>query len=180
MDFKEGCSIVQADPIITCPFYLENRCRFGDRCRNLHPVDQLLSSPNSSTKTKPKKKETIETEINHPKMRTASDVIHRIVWDPAINISDFRVIYLDRFTGLGCVTLAEYVAHDADDPVIPQHRIQQICYCPFTSSDSRCGWVVWEKKSRTDYVFGSAGNAGTIKLLDLIEHVNKTSRPLTN
>ena len=177
MDRTKSRSSQKGNPVIICPFFLEDRCKFGDQCHNLHPVRRRLS------KNKPRiNKEDDDLAVcrdNNRKMRTASDVIHRIQWDPILNASDFRVIYLDRFTGLGCTTLSEFVAQNSDDPTIPQHRIEQICYCPFTSSDSRCGWVVWEKQSRTDYVFGS-GAGGTIKLLDLIQHVNKTSQPVMN
>ena len=180
MDRTDKClrSSQKGNPVIICPFFLEDRCKFGDECHNVHPVGRNLSK-----KKKPKNSkeddDLVMCQDNSRKMRTASDVIHRIQWDPALNVSDFRVIYLDRFTGLGCTTLTEFVTQNSEDPSIPQHRIEQICYCPFTSRDSRCGWVVWEKQSRTDYVFGSGGG-GTIKLLDLIQHVNKTTQPVTN
>jgi uncharacterized protein (UPF0248 family) len=179
MDPTNRCrSSQKGNPVIICPFFLEDRCKFGDQCHNLHPIRRKLSKKN---KPKINREDDDLVAACHQslnrKMRTASDVIHRIQWDPALNVADFRVIYLDRFTGLGCTTMAEFLEQNSDEPTIPQHRIQQICYCPFTSSDSRCGWVVWEKQSRTDYVFGSGGGA-TIKLLDLIRHASKTSQPV--
>lgn len=104
-------------------------------------------------------------------MRTASDAIHRIVWDPALNASDFQVIYLDRFTGHVGIPLTEFMSLDTDDPrSIPQHRIQQIRYNPTGSSINH---MVWDKQTKTDRVFGSSLTSSTEStLFDIIQNVN--------
>lgn len=100
-------------------------------------------------------------------MRTVSDAIHRITWDPELNASDFQVVYLDRFTGLVSIPLTEFTSAD-ESLAVPQHRIQRICYRPSSVSH-----VVWDKQSRTDHVFGSVGDCST--LLDFIRTLNESS-----
>lgn len=157
-------------PII-CPFYLENRCRFAERCRNLHPVELGPSCPSSLTCLSSVKRENGSNSEDQPKrlrMRTASDAIHRIMWDPALNAGDFLVVYLDRFTGPESIPLTEYVSLDIDGVfTIPQHRIQQI---QFRSSESSISHIVWDKQSRTDHVFA---NTDGKTLFDIIRSVKE-------
>lgn len=167
-----GDSVV---PVI-CPFYLENRCRFADQCRNLHPVELGQSRPSSLTCLSSVKREnghpTSDDQSKRLRMRTASDAIHRIMWDPALNANDFLVVYLDRFTGPESIPLTDYVSLDIDGVfTIPQHRIQQI---QFRSSESTISHIVWDKQSRTDHIFG---NTDGKTLFDIIRSVKKPFEP---
>lgn len=38
--------------------------------------------------------------MKKPRMRTADDVISRIIWDPTVDAADFMVGHLDRFLGV--------------------------------------------------------------------------------
>ena len=130
-----------------CTFYLENRCRFADQCFNLHPQHDKPS--------------------NDPAEVRSSDVIHRILWDKALDPSTFYVAYTDRFIGLVSVPLTEFVSRNdpdaSSDASIPQHRIQQIFY--LTNEN-----IVWDRQSKTDRVFGSTGFNGSI--LDFISNIS--------
>ena len=83
------------------------------------------------------------------RMRTAGDVVKRLLWDPALPEDGFTVGYLDRFVGI----LEEDFYGDADLvwTDVPEHRIQWFRYR---------GVVVWDKSARLDLVFGSAKGGG--------------------
>lgn len=90
-------------------------------------------------------------------MRTADDVISRILWDSSVDASEFVVGYVDRFLG---VLERPFVDFNWDtDPcdcdysvelALPKHRIQYFTYR---------GHRIWDRHSRTDRVFGSTGQS---------------------
>lgn len=90
-------------------------------------------------------------------MRTADDVISRILWDPSVDASRFVVGYVDRFLGVVERPFSDF-NWDTDpcdcnysvELVLPRHRIQYFTYR---------GHRVWDRHSRTDRVFGSTGQS---------------------
>ena len=101
-DKHTGLQEIQTD----CLFYVEGRCRFGDKCHNFHNPDLKA---NINDKVLPKGKKCVqegEENLNRNnkrtknKMRTALDVIHRIQWDDALPEESFTIGYEDRFTGI--------------------------------------------------------------------------------
>lgn len=145
-----------------CPFFLEGRCRFGDRCRNLHLGTAKQTSP-SKPKTGKTKTENLETKEKKPPMKTAEDVIARIQWDDQLPKDSFTIGYLDRFLGIiekpfSAFSWEDFASVGYDVLAIPKHRIQYFKYRDL---------VVWDKATRTDDVFGSTGGDHTI--LDIVE-----------
>ncbi|XP_028630892.1 leukocyte receptor cluster member 9 [Grammomys surdaster] len=137
-----------------CRFFLEGRCRFGARCRQPHPGAPAPSSEVAQPEAESKKP---EAESKKPALRTAADVIQRILWDPRLEPADFSVGYTDRFLG---VQEEPFCAFCWDEPLaalgpgvlaVPQHRIR---YFRFR------GRLVWDRASRTDLIFGSGSVAG--------------------
>uniref|UniRef100_H3C6C1 C3H1-type domain-containing protein n=1 Tax=Tetraodon nigroviridis TaxID=99883 RepID=H3C6C1_TETNG len=129
-----------------CQFFLKGTCRFGQRCRlshsgaGLRPFFFLLSNPDGNKK---------------PRMRTADDVISRILWDPVVDSSEFVVGYVDRFLGVLERPFDDFTWDtnpcDCDysaELALPRHRIQYFTYR---------GHRVWDRHTRTDRVFGSTG-----------------------
>ncbi|CAH2319051.1 leukocyte receptor cluster member 9 [Pelobates cultripes] len=143
-----------------CQFFLAGRCRFGDRCRNMHNGIPEATSPPPSTRGK---SEYESNSKKKPPMKTATDVISRIQWDNMLPKECFIIGYLDRFLGTiekpfsaFCWEDLASVGHDV--LAIPKHRIQYFKYKDL---------VVWDKNSRIDNVFGSTGSGMTI--LDIME-----------
>ena len=86
-------------------------------------------------------------------MRTATDVISRVLWDPDIKTEHFTVGYLDRFVGVIEKPFTAFSWEDlstvgANVLAVPKHRIQYFKY-----RDE----IVWDKPSQLDNVFGSRG-----------------------
>ena len=88
-----------------------------------------------------------------PSMKTASDVISRLLWDDSLPQEKFTVGYIDRFDG---IVEKPFTSLDWNDPAVvdnfslalPKHRIQYFKY------KNR---KVWDKTTRKDFVFGSTG-----------------------
>eukprot|EP00794_Sanderia_malayensis_P008777 gene8777-9715_t len=106
-----------------------------------------------------------------PSMKTAIDVINRIMWDESCPADDFIVGYLDRFVGIveksfSSFSWEDIASVDYSTLAIPKHRIQYFKYKDV---------VVWDKRTRVDKVFGSTGDSE--RILDIIENYDTSARP---
>ena len=99
-------------------------------------------------------------------MKTATDVIHRILWDDALPTGDFIIGYLDRFIGViekpfTAFSWEDIASVDLNVLAVPKHRIQYFKYRDI---------VVWDKNKRMDKVFCSTGDSQNI--IEIIEKEN--------
>ncbi|GAB1598563.1 uncharacterized protein LOC115212386 [Argonauta hians] len=104
-----------------------------------------------------KKNEDIMVE-KKPAMKTASDVISRILWDEKLKPEDFIVGYMDRFIGIieksfDCFSWEDISSVDYYTLAVPKHRIFYFKYKTIK---------VWDKVQRLDLFFGSTGSSTTI------------------
>lgn len=165
--------------VVLCQYFVMGKCRFGHKCRLSHsesPVadsevvaairnDDDVDDDKNEEKSQKKKKVKVKQKQNYqeketnkkPRMRTADDVISRILWDPSVDSSLFVVGYVDRFLGVlerpFCEFNWETSPCDCDytmELALPRHRIQYFTYR---------GQRVWDRHSRTDRVFGSTGQS---------------------
>jgi len=141
-----------------CKYFLEGRCKFNERCRNFHPG--CHTSQKVKTSHQEVNMNTMEV-TKKPPMRTATDVISRIQWDPALSESDFAIGYTDRFIGIVEKQFSDFNWEDIatvgiDVLAIPKHRIQYFKY-----RDE----IVWDRRVQLDNFFGSRGNGTTIHSL---------------
>ncbi|RUS71165.1 hypothetical protein EGW08_021076 [Elysia chlorotica] len=130
--------------------------------------DTDLCDTNSKKKNKRRKQKSGDTKDEGeggdeklPPMKTASDVVNRIIWDDALEKDDFIVGYFDRFRGLmersfSAFSWEDLAAVDYDVLAVPKHRIQY-----FKFKDVK----VWDKPRRLDNVFGSAKGTKTIDVV---------------
>ena len=105
-----------------------------------------------------------------PSMKTATDVIHRILWDDALPTEDFVIGYLDRFIGIiekpfGAFSWEDIASVDLNVLAVPKHRIQ---YFKFQ------GVIVWDKSKRLDNMFGSTVSGGQVlTIMDVMQKMEK-------
>jgi len=117
-------------------------------------------------KTKNKKPKEVPEKGKKPPMKTAMDVVKRIMWDNALERDEFLVGYLDRIDGLkekyfNAFSWEDIASVDYTVLAIPKHRIQYFKYKDV---------IVWDKRCRLDNVFGSTGSQKTIT--DIIAEVD--------
>ncbi|XP_015217248.1 leukocyte receptor cluster member 9 [Lepisosteus oculatus] len=159
-----------------CQFFLKGKCHFGNRCWRSHSIpsappegprgsaggeeDEPLPKGRTGKgggggRGQQREPESGGAQGKKPSMRTADDVISRILWDPCVDPSQFGVGYLDRFLGVLERPFSDF-SWDADlcssdcaeELALPRHRIQYFTYR---------GARVWDRRSRLDGVFGSTG-----------------------
>lgn len=127
----------------------------------LSQTDQTISEPTESTSEviiSPPKIENADnlTFSTRPgkarKLRPASDVLHRLRWDPCIDSSSYVIGYEDRFLGIRETALDTWKTEQTDEEFIPQHRIMY-----FREKD---GLVVWDRREKKDEIFGSGFGQG--------------------
>ncbi|KAM9487802.1 leukocyte receptor cluster member 9 isoform 2-T2 [Clarias gariepinus] len=162
----------QAKNLNVCKFFLMGKCHFGDRCRLSHSTSVLAHQKPVQTEEKECKKsktrrntgKTDKVKVEESKgpekklrMRTADDVISRILWDSSVDPADFIVGHLDRFLGVLERPFSDFSwdtqvcdCDYSEEMAIPRHRIQYFTYK---------GQRVWDRDSRTDHVFGSTGQS---------------------
>ncbi|XP_053871034.1 leukocyte receptor cluster member 9 isoform X1 [Malaclemys terrapin pileata] len=154
---SDGPGVTEPAPTLNhpCSFFLAGSCRFGARCRNPHP-----GAPPAAPQPphEPPSKKSLERPSKKPPMKTAGDVVSRILWDRQLPPGEFTVGHLDRFSGVREDAFTAFCWEDLASVgpevlAIPQHRIQYFKYR---------GRVVWDKASRLDDVFGSTGGGRTI------------------
>ena len=132
----------------------------------MSPPEQEAATGTKQKKTsKAKKRNQQKDEADSDKklpMKTAADVISRIVWDEQLPSDSFTIGYTDRFRGVIEMNFSAFSWEDlasVDNTVlaIPQHRIQYFKYHSVK---------VWDKNERLDDVFGSTG--GTVTITDVM------------
>lgn len=124
---------------------------------------------NQKTKSQKSKMKTIENiqDIETPEkkssMKTAIDVLNRIIWDEQINKEFVTVGYLDRFLGIkeclfSVFDWGDIVEADIGALAIPKHRINYFKYK---------NEIIWDKNVRLDNIFASTGS--NKKIQDIIK-----------
>jgi uncharacterized protein (UPF0248 family) len=121
-------------------------------------IDDLSDEPEGPiTRTIPQRPKPTATPLSSSKLRPASDVLHRLRWDPNLDPAEYIIGYEDRFLGARETGLEKWKTEQTDEEFIPQHRI---LYFKKMGAESGTGEVVWERAKRIDRIFGSGAGAG--------------------
>lgn len=81
-----------------------------------------------------------------------TDIINRIIWDPAFDGTNYVIGYEDRFEGRLESGFNAWKKETTDEEFIPQHRI---LYIKRRSE----GEIVWDRRRRIDKIFYSGNSA---------------------
>jgi uncharacterized protein (UPF0248 family) len=143
---------------------LDNR-EWGDYAVDMEPdsddEDELEELDDESHEVKertiPQRPKPTATPLSSAKLRPASDVLHRLRWDPSLDPADYIIGYEDRFLGAKETGLERWKTEQTDEEFIPQHRI---LYFKKKGGEDGKGEIVWERATRIDRVFGSGVGAG--------------------
>lgn len=146
---------------------LDNR-EWGDYVPDMEPnsdddeeIEELSDEPSEPIRrTIPQRPKPTATPVSSSKLRPASDVLHRLHWDPNLDPANYIIGYEDRFLGAKEIGLEKWKTEKTDEEFIPQHRI---LYFKKRTQDGN-GEIVWERVTRIDKVFGSGAGAGEIKV----------------
>ena len=115
-------------PVFTNVYNIWEMNASRDYITVLCPVTKDKISQNMSEAPVHQKKE---------KLRTAKNIIDKIEWDENIDKKEFRVGYLDKFTGVLEISFEELLVSTE----IKEYRIEYF---------RRNGEIVWSKKDRVD------------------------------
>ncbi|CAD5115564.1 DgyrCDS4526 [Dimorphilus gyrociliatus] len=142
--------------------------------RNPEPLERTTTKfPKYKSKTHKKKKAQQDPKENivvkKIKLRSAEDVIKRILWDD-IPVENCYVGYIDRFVGLveksfSAFSWEDIASVDYYTLAIPKHRIVYFKYKKL---------IIWDKRKRLDNVFGSTGS--NITLRDVLNNYEEMSK----
>jgi len=123
------------------------------RNRNSKPFMRLFGSKGVDKSMKIEEVSSAISETNT--LRPVDEVITKLLWDQTLNLEDFSFVYTDRFEGLNerkCSSSNDFVKGKERMLIkaTPPHRIESIKYKEM---------VVWDKKTRKDFIFGSGNKA---------------------
>ncbi|OJI97175.1 hypothetical protein ASPVEDRAFT_275963 [Aspergillus versicolor CBS 583.65] len=93
-----------------------------------------------------------DSQSGENRLRPASDILNRLVWDENYDSTDFVIGYEDRFEGRLEASVNSWKRESTDEEFIPQHRILYIK----RKSDSE---IVWDRRRRIDQIFKSGNSA---------------------
>jgi uncharacterized protein (UPF0248 family) len=127
----------------------------SDDEEEIDEIDDELTEP--IKRTIPQRPKPTATPLSSSKLRPASDILHRLRWDPNLDPSEYIIGYEDRFLGARETGLEKWKTEQTDEEFIPQHRI---LYFKRKGGESGSGEVVWERATRIDKVFGSGAGFG--------------------
>lgn len=122
------------------------------------PEDDLDGSESIHIeRTLPQRPKPTATPVSSSKLRPASDILHRLRWDPSLDPSEYIIGYEDRFLGAKETNLEKWKTEQTDEEFIPQHRI---LYFKKKGGYDGKGELVWERMTRMDRIFGSGAGGG--------------------
>ncbi|TGO32831.1 hypothetical protein BHYA_0286g00060 [Botrytis hyacinthi] len=90
-----------------------------------------------------------------PPLRTAKDILHRLLHDPSYSIENHLIGYRDRHAGVMFKNASDWKLDTMDEEWIPEHKV---LYFIQTLPDKNKKRFIWHREQKLDILFGSGGS----------------------
>ncbi|KAF7948377.1 uncharacterized protein EAE97_003788 [Botrytis byssoidea] len=90
-----------------------------------------------------------------PPLRTAKDILHRLLHDPSYSIENHLIGYRDRHAGVMFKNASDWKLDTMDEEWIPEHKV---LYFIQTLPDKNKKKFIWHREQKLDLLFGSGGS----------------------
>lgn len=92
-------------------------------------------------------------DMSTPKDRLTpfKEILHRLKWDPKLNINEYIVGYLERFEGIKEISASSWITDFSEEEWIPMHRVRYVKRksCSTNTSDEGPDLgIVWSRDLR--------------------------------
>lgn len=99
-------------------------------------------------------------ELKKQRFRPFPEILHRLQWDPKLNINEYWVGYLERFEGIKEMPASSWVKDFSEEEWIPMHRVRYVKRVEQTSTkgEENIGpdpGIVWDRDGRIDKFSGA-------------------------
>lgn len=100
------------------------------------------------------------------RLRPFNEILHRIKWDPDLDIREYSVGFLERFEGIKEMPASNWIGDFSDEEWIPMHRVRYVkrvsslnSHSDDTDADNGPALgIVWDRDARIDKI-SKLGNA---------------------
>ncbi|KAF7930218.1 hypothetical protein BELL_0040g00060 [Botrytis elliptica] len=94
-----------------------------------------------------------------PPLRTAKDILHRLLHDPSYSIENHLIGYRDRHAGVMFKNASDWKLDTMDEEWIPEHKILYfIQTLPDQNKNKNKKRFIWHREQKLDLLFGSGGS----------------------
>ncbi|TGO45485.1 hypothetical protein BCON_0388g00070 [Botryotinia convoluta] len=90
-----------------------------------------------------------------PPLRTAKDILHRLLHDPSYSIENHLIGYRDRHAGVMFKNASDWKLDTIDEEWIPEHKV---LYFIQTLPENKKKRFIWHREQKLDLLFGSGGS----------------------
>lgn len=105
-------------------------------------------------------------ELKKERFRPFPDILHRLQWDPKLNINEYSVGYLERFEGIKEMPASSWVRDFSEEEWIPMHRVRYVKRARKVNVEVSVDegpeiGIVWDRDGRIDKFARSASGDDT-------------------
>lgn len=113
------------------------------------------TSPSGTTELQSTGAQSIPTAAKGGRFTPFNEVLHRIKWDPDLDIREYIVGFLERFEGMKEMPASNWIRDFSEEEWIPMHRVRYVkrvrVYYNGEDKGPAMG-IVWDRDARIDKI----------------------------